>query len=254
MSTKKMELDFNGIPQPVQGPLAVFSSDLDEKLGQNLAGITVVGSSLGEDYKPGLSDINTVLVLDRLDQGVLKAVASQAKGMHKKRVAPPLLMTEPYIKRSLDVFAVELLDFQLVGKAIWGSNPFADLHFVASDVRLQCEREFKAMLIRLRQGYIAAAGNSRLLRDVLVATAKTSLPYLRAMLWLKDQQRESLVDATFTAASGQFGVELDPLREVHRWREEKPRLRETELESAFERVYAAVDGLAAAVDGLEVGS
>ena len=249
-----MELEFNGIPQPVQGPLAAFSSDLDEKLGQNLASITVVGSCLGEDYRPGLSDINTVLVLDRLDQGVLKAVASQAKGMHKKGVGPPLLMTEAYIKRSLDVFAVELLDFQRVGKAIWGNNPFDDLSFVASDVRLQCEREFKAMLIRLRQGYIAAAGNSRLLRDVLVATAKTSLPYLRAMLWLKEEQRGGLADATFAAAAGQFGVELNPLLEVRRWREEKPRLRETELESAFERVYAAVDGLAAAVDALEVGS
>ena len=249
-----MELDFNEIPQPVQGPLAAFSADLDEKLGKNLASITVVGSCLGEDYRPALSDINTVLVLDRLDQGVLKAVASEAKSMHKKRVGPPLLMTEEYIKRSLDVFAVELLDFQLVGKAIWGSNPFADLHFVASDVRLQCEREFKAMLIRLRQDYIAAAGNSRLLRDVLVATAKTSLPYLRAMLWLKEEQRGSPADATFEAAAGQFGVGLNPLREVRRWREEKPRLRETELESAFERVYAAVDGLAAAVDALEVGS
>ena len=89
MNTKKMELDFKGIPQPVQGPLAAFSSDLDEKLGQNLASITVVGSCLGEDYRPGLSDINTVLVLDRLDQGVLKAVASEAKGMHKKGVGKP---------------------------------------------------------------------------------------------------------------------------------------------------------------------
>ncbi len=249
-----MELDFNGIPQPIQAPLSAFSADLDVKLGKNLASITVVGSCLGGDYRPALSDINTVLILDRLDQGVLTAVASEAKSMRKKRVGPPLLMTEQYIKRSLDVFAVELLDFQLVAKAIWGSNPFADLTFVASDVRLQCERELKAMLIRLRQGYIAAAGNSRLLRDVLVATAKTSLPYLRAMLWLKEQQRESLVDATFTTASGHFGVELDPLREVHRWREEKPRLRETELEGAFERVYAAVDDLTAAVDALEVGS
>jgi len=254
MSSKQMELDLSEIPHAVQGPLATFASDLNEKLGQNLTGITVVGSCLGEDYRPGLSDINTVLVLDRLDQGVLKAVASQAKSMHKKRLGPPLLMTEAYIKRSLDVFAVELLDFQRVGRAIWGQNPFDGLSFTAADVRLQCEREFKAMLIRLRQGYIAAAGNSRLLRDVLVATAKTSLPYLRAMLWLKEQERGGLAEQTFAAAAAQFSVELSPLCDVYRWREEKPRLREMELEKAFERAYGAVDNLANAVDGLEVRS
>ena len=52
------------------------------------------------------------------------------------------------------------------------------------NVRLQCERELKAMLVRLRQGYIAAAGDQRMVRDILISTAKGLTPLLRAMLWI----------------------------------------------------------------------
>jgi len=229
-----------------------FSEKLKTDLGENLKSITIIGSSLTEDFKPGSSDINTVLVLGIQNLASLNTVATLAKPMRRKKISPPLLMTQSYIERSRDVFGVEFLDFQLAHKTVMGDDPFASLEFDKKDVRLQCERELKAMLIRLRQGYIAAAANKKLVRDILISTAKGMLPLLRAMLWLKDADRSARGEATFAKASEEFSIDTNPLRSAIKWRHEKIRLSETEMENAYESVYSAVEQLSEIVDKLKV--
>ena len=229
-----------------------FAEKLSAGLGDNLQSITVVGSSLTEDYVAGHSDINTVVVLGGQTVAALNAVAALAKPMSRKRISPPLLMTTPYIERSRDVFGVELLDFQLTHQTILGKDPFAPLTFEKHNVRLQCERELKAMLIRLRQGYIAAAANRKLVRDILISTAKGLVPLLRAMLWLKDIDRPAQTGATFAKTATEFSVNLDSLITAAKWRHEKVRLSEAEMENAFGAVYTTVEQLADLVDKLEV--
>jgi hypothetical protein len=108
------------------------------------------------------------------------------------------------------------------------------------------------MLIRLRQGYIAAAANRKLVRDVLISTAKALAPLLRAMLWLKDIDRPARTKPTFDKAAAEFSVSMDSLITAAKWRHEKVRLSETEMENSFRSIYATVEQLADLVDKLEV--
>jgi len=243
---------FDTLPTEIRDSVHAFADRVAAALGDNLQSITVVGSSLTADFRAGKSDINTVLVLGEQTLGALNAVAALAKPMSKKNISPPLLMTSSYIERSSDVFGVEFLDFQLTHQTVLGEDPFAPLAFEKGNVRLQCERELKAMLIRLRQGYIAAAANRRLVRDILISTAKSLLPLLRAMLWLKDIDRTAEAEPTFSKAAGEFAVKTDSLRTAGRWRHQKVRLSETQMEEAFESIYSTVDELAAIVDKLKV--
>lgn len=241
-----------GVPEAIAGPLRVLVEQLRGALAGNLMSVTVVGSALTGDFRAGASDVNTVVVLGEHNLAALQAMAGLAKALRKKRVSPPLLMTGAYIERSRDVFGVEFLDFQLTHKTVVGDDPFAGLSIGKGDVRLQCERELKATLIRLRQGYIAAAANKRLVRDVLIATAKGLAPLSRAMLWLKDVERPQTMAATFEKAGGEFSVDLGSVSAVERWRFERVRLGESDMERAFEGVYAAVEKLAQIVDAMEV--
>lgn len=246
------ELRLDGLPEGICEPLRFLFEQLRTTLIDNLSGITVVGSALTADYRPGVSDINTIILLERHRTGALASVAALAKLGRKKHLSPPLMMTTSYIERSRDVFGVEFLDFQLTHRTIFGDDPFAALSFAKPDVRLQCERELKATLIRLRQGYIAAAGNKKLVRDVLIAAAKGLAPFLRALLWLKDIERPATIDVTLSKASAEFSLTLDGVATALRWRYEKPRLTALEIETTFESIYAAVDKLANLVDELEV--
>ena len=248
--TSKLKLD--AVREAIREPLEDFAAKLDMELGDNLQSITVVGSSLTKDFKPGQSDINTIVVLSKQTLGTLNTIAGLAKPMSKRKISAPLLMTPSYIERSLDAFGIEFLDFQLTHQTILGSDPFASLSLDKKDVRLQCERELKAMLIRLRQGYIAAGANKRLVRDILISTTKGLAPLLRAMLWLKDGDRPTESEATFSKAGDEFSVNMDSLIRAGRWRHEKLRLGETETQNVFESIYRAVEQLALIVDKLEV--
>ena len=252
MAENKINLKLDALPNQVRDSIKDFSEKLTSELSANLQSITVVGSSLTEDFRPGQSDINTVLVIDKQTLTLLNAIASLAKPMRKKRISPPLLMTESYIEQSLDVFGVEFLDFQLTHQTILGDDPFEALTFDKKDVRLQCERELKAMLIRLRQGYIASAANKKLVRDVLIATAKGLAPFLRAMLWLKDIERPAKAESSFSKATELFSVNLESLETARNWQNQNARLSGIEIENAFESVYTTVEQLSLIVDKLEV--
>jgi len=252
MTENKINFNVDALHAQIRDSVTTFADRLLTALGDNLKSITVVGSSLTDDFRPDFSDINTVLVLDEQTLASLNAVASMAKPMSRKKISPPLLMTQSYIERSRDVFGVEFLDFQLAHETIMGDDPFTSLVFDKKDVRIQCERELKAMLIRLRQGYIAAAANKKLVRDILISTARGMAPLLRAMLWLKDIDRIAQAEATFGKAAGEFSIDTNPLTSAIKWRHEKIRLSETEMENAFESVYSVIEQLAGIVDKLKV--
>ena len=118
MEDRKDQVRLDSIPQAIQETLKDFVRVIQSALADQLMSVTVVGSCLNPEFRPGQSDINTVLVLNHQSQDQLKALAALAKSMHKKRIAPPLLMTADYIERSRDVFGVELLDFQLSGQTM----------------------------------------------------------------------------------------------------------------------------------------
>jgi len=107
------------------------------------------------------------------------------------------------------------------------------------------------MLIRLRQGYIAAAANKKLVRDILISTSKSLTPLLRAMLWLKDAERPILTNQTFKKAAQEFSCNMDSVLTVSDWRHEKVHLSQDQMQSLFEQTYTTVEKLTDIVDKLE---
>jgi len=250
MEAQTDNLSLQALPAVVAEALRPFATAVIERLGGKLQSISVVGSALTEDFVPGRSDINCVLVLDQDPLAAIDVLVSMTKLMKRGRLAPPLLMTPEYIERSRDVFGIELLDFQLTHRTIYGPDPFVELPFEKHHVRLQCERELKATLIRLRQGYVASGGNRRLIQDLLVATTKTLGPLLRAVLWLKNLDRPQQNQPTFTQAGKELDLDSGALITVAGWRYRKIRLSQQQIRSAFDATYSFVEKLAELVDKL----
>jgi hypothetical protein len=242
----------DAVREAIREPLTFLEQHLRAGLADNLKSITVVGSALTDDFRVDTSDINTVVLLDRHNTAVLNGIAALAKSLPKQHLALPLLMTADYIDRSRDVFGIEFLDFQLTHETILGDDPFAAIHIDKPDVRLQCERELKADLVRLRQGYIAAVGNPRLIGDLLIATAKGLAPLARAMLWLKDIERPRTMAASLRKAGQHFQVDLNAVVAAQQWRFKQAKLTAAQAESTFAAVLAAVDSLTTTIDELEL--
>ena len=84
-------LNLTALPASVCGPAETFATTLIAEIADNLRSISVVGSSLTEDFRPGHSDINTVVVLGERTLAALNSIAALARPMSKKKIASPLL-------------------------------------------------------------------------------------------------------------------------------------------------------------------
>ena len=147
--------------------------------------LALFGAIAAGAFDPTRHAARNVLVVEKVDLDMLRRLSSEGVRLGKARIAAPLVMTPKYIEESLDTFPLELLDIQQCHVTLFGDDPFVDLKFEESHVRLQCERELKSILIGMRQGLLAAAGRDKILGALGVDVAEGLLRTLRGMLWLK---------------------------------------------------------------------
>ena len=111
-----------GYPKRPEEIFDAFTGDVKAVFGDDLVGILLYGSAAGEEYRPGRSDLNFLIVLtekgiDRLDEAF-----GMVRQWGKRRVAVPLFVTEPYVLGSLDVFPIEYLDMQRRHVCVYGRD------------------------------------------------------------------------------------------------------------------------------------
>ena len=234
--------------EPVRSPVRSLLARLHKDLGDELLSLCVVGSAVTGDFHPRYSDINTVLVVRQRSHRLLQLLAGYGKSMGKRKLRAPLLMTPEYIQQSLDVFGAELLEFQLNHAMVYGPDPFVELSFCKQDIRLQCERQFKAALIKLRQGYISALGKPKAVGRLLLDCAAELAVLLRALLWLTDTDRPREALPTLAAAAEKF--EFDPAKValLMKHRQHRTRPDAAVVNGLFEDIYQVIDHLGRTVD------
>jgi len=236
------------IREDIRKTVQTLCQTLNQELGSTMQSLTLVGSAVTDDFVSGKSDINSVLVINSIDDRVLSVLAGMGPQMGRRRLRAPLLMTPSYIQRSCDVFAVEWLDFQRFHQTVHGADPFELLTFEKEHVRLQCEKQFKSVLIQIRQGYISSAEKKDVISAVLTNAARELLPYLRAMLWLKDIDRSGNCQETFEQIRTHFSVDMEPLKWAFASRYEKLRNDLKQVRSLFTQAYQSIDSLSEIAD------
>ena len=234
--------------EEVRSPVRLLLTRLHEDLGDELLSLSVVGSTLTGDFHPKYSDINTVLVVRQRSHRLLQLLGRYGKSMGKRKLRAPLLMTSEYIQQSLDVFGVELLEFQLNHAMVYGPDPFTELSFRKQDIRLQCERQFKAALIKLRQGYISAMGKPKIVAGLLTECVSELAVLLRALLWLTDTDRPREALATLEVAAKTFEFDSQKISPIINLKQQHVRPHADQVETIFEDVYQVIDHLARKVD------
>jgi len=250
-NAKKMQKIFiTKLREEIRPAVDFLARSLLTDLGDNLSSLSVVGSALTDDFHPKRSDINTVLVVQRRSQQLLQTLAGYGRKMGKMKLRAPLLMTTEYIEQSLDVFGVELLDFQFNHIVVHGMDPFGELPFRKENVRLQCERQLKAALIRLRQGYIQTLGKPKYVANLLMECVKELSVLLRALLWLSEIERNHQVLPNLKKAAQEFQFDGKIIAHLMELQLQHSRPPADQVEFFFENVYQTVDHIAHRVDQL----
>jgi hypothetical protein len=246
------ELNLDNLKPPVARRISPFFTEVLGTYGANIHSIHVVGSALTEDYREGTSDINSIFVLTEMDLKFLEVLAPRGKKYRKEQVAAPLIMTPEYITKSTDVFPMEFLSFRLLHDTVYGEDVLEGIEIRPSDLRHQCEREMKAKLIGLRQGYLSTMGSARDITDGIVASFAGFIPLFRGIIHLKGATPPPGHDDVLNALESATGVDCSVFRKVLAEKRKKAKLSKEEVDSLFEEYYAVTERLGKVVDEIQV--
>jgi predicted nucleotidyltransferase len=128
---------------------------LREAAGKNLVSVIVYGSAASKDFRRDYSDINVLVVANKLPLEGLKALIPVMHWWRDRGHPPLVIFTREEIERAADVFSIELYDMKHRHRVMDGEDVFATLQVPMAMHRVQLEHELRTSLLRLRQGYIA---------------------------------------------------------------------------------------------------
>lgn len=234
--------------------LTKFKPFLDivlNKYKDKIHSIHITGSALTEDFNPNSSDINSIIVLNKMDLKFLEDFAPLGKKFGKKQISSPLIMTPEYISTSLDVFPVEFLTIKMLHKTVFGEDIFIDLEIKKSDLRHQCERELKVRLIGLRQGYLSSLGNRKFLADGFISSFSGYIPLFRGIILLLGTTPPEENKEVLTTLHDVSGVNTDVFKTVLKAKKDKTKLSIEILNSIFEDYYKAIEQLGNITDEIK---
>lgn len=223
-------------------------SRLREVAGRNLVSLILYGSAAAGDHIPEQSDTNLLCVLGDTSYSELSKLRLVVEWWTKENNRPPLLMGMDELRRSADVFSIELLDMQQSYKILAGEDVLKTLVIPTRFHRAQLEYELREKTILLRQGMLSAGGNPQRLQELLVRSLPGFATLFRhALLELGHPAPESKREAVEKLAS-EVGFDPSAFLEVLNIREKKPDPANLNLEDIFARYLKTVEEVASAVD------
>ncbi len=145
-----------------------FVSRLRAAAGANLESVILFGSAVAGDFHPEFSNVNLFCVIRDSSFAALQALAPAVKWWNAQKQPPPLFMTRDEIRRSTDVFTIELLDLQEHHRVLFGEDVVQGLSIPANLHRVQVEYELREKLALLRQHLLLAVGNDSRMWELLL--------------------------------------------------------------------------------------
>lgn len=194
---------------------------LQEAAGPNLTALVLYGSAAHSEFRQEHSDLNILGILARLDGAALEALRPVGLWWWRKGHPAPQLFTLEELRRSAQIFAIELLDMKQHHRMLFGEEFLAGLDVPMALHRLQVERELRINVVRLRQAYLHSRGRRSELAELMVASASTFAALFRHSLIALGQDAPDSRRAAADKLAALLGIDHAAFRAVLDLREGK---------------------------------
>lgn len=191
-------------------------SQLRAAWGAALRSVVLYGSAATGEHIPNRSDYNVLVVVDSLDVPVLGAASAVARAWADAGNPPPLTMTAEEWRGSADIFPMEYADIIERHRVLHGDPPFSGISVDLGDLRLQLEHEAMGVLLKLRQGVLAAGSDSKRQIELMAASRSAVLVVLRALMRLHGKVPPTEALAVVREAAALGAVDPKPFERVVR--------------------------------------
>jgi predicted nucleotidyltransferase len=239
----------NHLPSKSRDTALGFTKSLEAAFGGNLLSVILYGSATGGEFIEGKSDINILVVLQKVGAAELDMVARAAKDFSKKGLAIPLVFDKNHIATSLDTFPIEFSDMNRRHVLLFGVDPLENCRIETKNLRFQCERELKAIIINLRRGYLQSGGRKEYIQSMLESSLSSVIAACRGLVYLNGKTPSDSVDALISEVKSIYSIETAAITRV--WHLKKGKSNgKPELMALYDDYSSEIALLAAAVDKL----
>ncbi len=163
-----------------------FVEELKNKLGDNLISIIAFGSQA--NVEDAQNNLNLMIVTDFLNAENLYDISAPIKKWVDTNNPIPVVMSKAEWFSSFDVYAIEYSDIKDNHRIIYGEDLVNYITINKYYLRLQCESELKALLLKYKNNFLLNIKSDREMRKVLNNVIKTLLVIFRAILRLHDRE------------------------------------------------------------------
>jgi predicted nucleotidyltransferase len=191
-----------------EAKLTDLVSRMKEHAADNLESLILYGSAARGDYKEGHSDLNVICVLRSVAARELTRVTPVVHWWCKNQSEPaPLFFTAEELRRSADVFAIELLDMQESRRVLYGADIIAGIAIPMNIHRVEVEHELSTILLRLRQHFLLNGHKENELRAAAAKSASSVLALLRHALIAFDEKPPAAAHDVFARIAALTGAD-----------------------------------------------
>jgi hypothetical protein len=209
----------------------------------NLQAVILYGSAATEEFHSKHSDLNILCMVEQADAAHLEALHGPVEWWIRRGQRPPLVFTLEELRRSADIFTIELLDMKSRHRILLGENVLAEISVPLHYHAIQVERELRTDWLRLRQAILAAPKKSKVYLELMVSSFSAFAALFRhALLALGEAPAETKREAIDRIA--QFaGADPAGFQTILGLREGKSSARDIDVEKTLNQYFAFVEAV-----------
>lgn len=235
-----------------------FLSELKKTFdADKLKSVILYGSCAVENCSKDFRNINLIVIIKSLTAQDLKLANKCSKDFANKGKILPLFIDYDEWLNSSDVYAIEYADIKDRYKILYGENLVDNLRIENKDLRLQCERETKNLLIRLRQVYLGNAQNKKVIRTLIQDSMKSFLVIFRSILRLCSisvpKTHNEVIDKFCSKMKTEdINIKRELFHKVHEFRGNSRLIKDNDIEEIIQHLIDTTNSILRYIDKYRV--
>jgi len=244
-------LNLSNLSVQVKGRMEPFFHEILSSFEDQIKSIYIIGSAVTNDFDTKTSDVDSLIVLKEKNLDIFDFIAPIGKKYGKRKIRAPIIMTDEYIRSSLEVFPIQFLNMQAINALVYGDDVLNGIKIEKADLRLVCERELKGWIQNLSQAYIKSLGNDRIITGLFVSFLSSYIPIFRAILFLYDKEMPKERNAVLDECEKVLNIRMNVFRELITIKMGKYKPTHTDLKNDFQQMYNTLDAVANIIDNFK---
>jgi hypothetical protein len=201
------------------------------------------GSAATEEFHTKHSDLNILCLVNQADAAHLEALHGPVDWWTRRGQHPPLVFTLEELRRSADIFTIELLDMKTRHRILYGENALAEISVPLHYHAIQVERELRTDWLRLRQAILTAPKKSKIYLELMVSSFSAFAALFRhALIALGEAPAETKREAIERIAKF-AGADPVGFQTILSLREGKLRARDIDAEKTIDQYFSFVEAV-----------